>query len=373
MTMRPKNKLLFVMHSMVYGGAEYQVGQIAEACSEQGFECYYALEERAAEKKESDDLEKEGLHVIHMNLGTRRLIIAMILFYMKMFVFLITHKINAVFIYEKYGILLIPLLKVFGLKIVYSERNSGEWIVKRFIYRLLLNQCAYLTCNSDFAYETMRKRLKPSVFKINNYISISANIEVKQSLIEKERVSILIPARISPEKNQKVILQALCGNSLNIEKKIDFVLAGKIDDYEYKKELDSCMQRMNTTSYSIEFLGFIENKNLMYSKCDVVVLPSFSEGTPNVILECFARKIPVIASNIPQNRSLFENDDFLFNPANPQSFLKVMERMLSSSSSDIEKYTLRNFEYVKNNFGKNSGPLKYVELFNFLSKGTVIC
>ena len=356
--------VLFVMHSMVYGGAEYQVGQIAKACSEQGLECYYVLEERSSEIKQKIDLGKTDSHVVHMNLGTRCLVIAMILFYMKMFVFLMAHKINVVFIYEKYGILVIPLLKVLGLKIVYSERNSGEWIVKRFIYRLLLNRCVYLTCNSDYAYETMKKKLKPPVFKINNYVNVPVDVEKKQLLGKSNQISVLIPARISPEKNQKVVLQALCENSLSISKNINLILAGKIDDVEYKRELDLCLQKTKGISCSIEFLGFIEDKKLMYSKCDIVVLPSFSEGTPNVVLECFARKIPVIASNIPQNRTLFENDDFLFDPNDSQSFLKVMNKMVSSTSSDIEKFILRNYEFVKNNFGLASGPLKYVELFN---------
>lgn len=360
------------MHSRVYGGAEYQVGLIAKACSEQGFECYYALEERTSEIKREIDLEKKDSRIVHMNLGTRSLIIAMILFYMKMFVFLMTHKINVAFIYEKYGILIIPLLKVFGLKIVYSERNSGEWIVKRFIYRLLLNRCVYLMCNSDYAYETMKKKLKPRIFKINNYINVPTDVDKRQSLMEKKHVSVLIPARISPEKNQKVVLQAMCEKPLGMNRNVDFVFAGKVDDDEYKRELDLFLQKMDTTSCSIQFLGFIEDKNLMYSKCDVVVLPSFSEGTPNVVLECFARKIPVIASNIPQNKILFENDDFLFDPNDSQSFLKAMDKMMSSSSSEIDEFVLRNHEFVKNNFGWASGPMKYVELFNSMIKKRIV-
>jgi glycosyltransferase involved in cell wall biosynthesis len=49
------------------------------------------------------------------------------------------------------------------------------------------------------------------------------------------------------------------------------------------------------------FLGQREDMPLVYGVCDVTVLTSSREGTPNVLLESMACEIPVVATNIADN------------------------------------------------------------------------
>jgi glycosyltransferase involved in cell wall biosynthesis len=49
------------------------------------------------------------------------------------------------------------------------------------------------------------------------------------------------------------------------------------------------------------FLGNRPDPERLYNACDVVVLPSFYEGTPNVLLEAMACGVPTLATDVGDN------------------------------------------------------------------------
>ena len=92
-----------------------------------------------------------------------------------------------------------------------------------------------------------------------------------------------------------------------------------------KKRLESLVQE-NKISDNIKFLGEIPSNEvqnqMLKSKC--FVLPSFSEGTPNVIKEAMACSIPVIATNISGNPELVKHGKtgLLFEPGDIETLAK---------------------------------------------------
>jgi glycosyltransferase involved in cell wall biosynthesis len=71
---------------------------------------------------------------------------------------------------------------------------------------------------------------------------------------------------------------------------------------------------------------------------DVVVLPSLSEGRPNVILEALAAGRPVVASDIPGTRELVESGrtGFLFPAGSARALADRLEQLMSSPSLRLE-------------------------------------
>lgn len=98
--------------------------------------------------------------------------------------------------------------------------------------------------------------------------------------------------------------------------------------YERNKQSDgnSIMQQTKELARelgvenNIKFLGFVENVGEVIKNIDIIILPSYSEGTPNCLLEAMSAKKIVIASavgGIPEfitdgnNGFLHENKDYI--------------------------------------------------------------
>jgi glycosyltransferase involved in cell wall biosynthesis len=68
----------------------------------------------------------------------------------------------------------------------------------------------------------------------------------------------------------------------------------------YQSEIKALTTSLNLADRCI-FLGNQRDMRSVYNGCDVTVLLSRHEGTPNVLLESMACGVPVVASNIADN------------------------------------------------------------------------
>lgn len=73
-----------------------------------------------------------------------------------------------------------------------------------------------------------------------------------------------------------------------------FLLAG---EGGCRSQLERLAQRLNADNLS--FVGFVSDMQSFYRACDVLVLPSSSEGSPNFVLEAMAMKKPLVLATIP--------------------------------------------------------------------------
>jgi glycosyltransferase involved in cell wall biosynthesis len=60
---------------------------------------------------------------------------------------------------------------------------------------------------------------------------------------------------------------------------------------------------------SLTFLGFVDDMPSFYAACDLIVLPTDSEGCSNVLLEAMRSEKAVVATDIPAVRELVTHDD----------------------------------------------------------------
>lgn len=68
----------------------------------------------------------------------------------------------------------------------------------------------------------------------------------------------------------------------------------------YKVQLDILVDDLGIRHRCI-FLGHQASVERLYPACDITVLPSLHEGTPNVLLESMACGVPVVATNVCDN------------------------------------------------------------------------
>jgi glycosyltransferase involved in cell wall biosynthesis len=97
--------------------------------------------------------------------------------------------------------------------------------------------------------------------------------------------------RLSPEKGVDVLLQAA---SLLPRDMVCVVIAG---DGPQRAALELQAAEAGLAD-SVHFLGTVGNVGSLYPQLDLVVLPSRSEGLPNVLLEALRADIPVVATGV---------------------------------------------------------------------------
>ena len=112
-------------------------------------------------------------------------------------------------------------------------------------------------------------------------------------------------ANFKPQKNHamlfrafRLVLDSLPDARLLLVGDQPFVDRGKLDDYQ--AQLERLIDDVGIRDRCV-FLGHQEDTEHLYPICDITVLPSIHEGTPNALLESMACGVPVIATNVGDN------------------------------------------------------------------------
>ncbi len=119
------------------------------------------------------------------------------------------------------------------------------------------------------------------------------------------------------------------------------------------------------------YTGFVKDIEILYSKIDAVVLPSYREGLGMSILEAASAAIPSIATDVPGCRSavLNEKTGLLVPAGNPKAIADAVLR-LADDRDLLERLGLEAREFVKKNFSREIALEKMLELYNKASEKT---
>jgi glycosyltransferase involved in cell wall biosynthesis len=144
-----------------------------------------------------------------------------------------------------------------------------------------------------------------------------------------DRVVIGTVARVEPYKGVAYLQQAAV-QLVRQHPKIDFLFVG---DGSLRKELESEVRALGL-AHRIRFLGFRNDVHEIMNVFDIFVLPSLSEGLPNVILEAMASCKPVIASavgGIPE--AIVEGETgLLVPPGDSEAIVAAIKKLLGHNA-----------------------------------------
>ena len=141
---------------------------------------------------------------------------------------------------------------------------------------------------------------------------------------------------------------------LNTNKNIYFNIIGDIDNLNVtsiRKKLISKYKK-NT---KINFLGHRENVDEYISRSDCIVLPSYREGLPRVILESLLLERPVITTNVPGCNRIIKNNfnGILCKPRSYLSLKEAMNKFINLPKNKIKKMGINGRKFVENEFNEN--------------------
>ena len=78
-----------------------------------------------------------------------------------------------------------------------------------------------------------------------------------------------------------------------------FQILGEIDNETPSALNAKDFRLLVSSSNSIQYLGTSEDVRNQIAEADAIVLPSYREGTPRVLLEALSMARPVVASRVP--------------------------------------------------------------------------
>lgn len=304
-------RVLIVISNLGYGGAERQVVEIANHMDKKRFEVYLcSLSSHVPLAGKLNDPDR--LHIIEKKSK-----------YDISVIFRLTRLIRQLNIDLVHGFLFDAEIasrlagRLGKVKVcIGSERNSDYQCsrVHRTMYLLTGKMADLCIANSSAGAEYNRKlfgypenfyRIVRNGVDTNRFFP-SDNDHIREKLgFSKNQFLVGMFASFKKQKNHPSMLEA----AKEVRKRhpdIKFLLVGEAlfsgrdSELGYKGKIRSMVAEYDLEDACV-FLGPQKDVEDIYNICDITLLPSFHEGTPNVALESMACGVPVVASDVADN------------------------------------------------------------------------
>ena len=262
--------------------------------------------------------------------------------------------------------MLVCAFRLLGLKykLIVSERNTNvKYSFCDRIRFLLFRVADYIVPNSLSQQHFLEDRcphLRSKIVTITNFCSF---LDYKAERKQKRDVpEIAIVASIWASKNTIGFIEAV---KILKSKGVQFHVKW-YGIYEYSPYVKECVELINTLGLedTISLLEKTKNIKDVYEKADFFCLPSFFEGTPNVICEAICMSLPVICSNVCDNSIYVHEGEngFLFNPNNPEDIADKLMKIISIDDATYYAYCNNSRMIAEKLLSEDKFVDKYIRL-----------
>lgn len=168
--------------------------------------------------------------------------------------------------------------------------------------------------------------------------------------------------RLSPEKGFEVLVDA-ARRVAQVDRKVGFIIFG---DGPLRAELS---RQIGEAGLADRFLlaGFREDLDKILPHLDVLTLPSYTEGLPNVVLEASAAEVPVVATNVGGTPEVVEDgvNGHLVPPGDADV---LAERLLSVLRNEDQRRSMgrRGRQRVQEQFTFRAQAIQFQKLIKDL-------
>ena len=251
-------------------------------------------------------------------------------------------------------------------KLIVSERNTTQHTGRNEKIRFSLFRVADFVVPNAFAQEDYIKSTFPKlgnkVVTIPNFVDLNHFVPAVDKK-RREVPKILIAATIWASKNTLGFIDAV---ALLKEKGCKFHISwyGKDKTHlDYFAQCDEKIKRLGVDD-CIELKEKTTKIKDAYQNADYFCLPSFYEGTPNVICEAMACGLPVACSDVCDNSKYVEEgvNGVLFDPKDAEGTSEALARVLSLSSTDYKNYCKKSRELAEEKLSKQKFVESYIKL-----------
>ena len=356
-------RVICLIDSLGAGGAQRQMVGLATFLKEKGYDVLVAIYH--ADKDElfyADNLLSAGVPYIFLKNAERNLTRP---FYIARFIS--RYKPNVVISYLETPSICACIAKFFNRRhlLIVSERNTTQQTGLNEKIRFNLFRVADYVVPNAYAQEDYIKRtfsfLSNKLVTIPNFVDIERfypNYHTRREIPE-----IAIVATIWASKNTLGFIDAV---ELLSKSNKPFHISWYGKDIANIDYYNACQQKIEEKRLS-NYISLLEKTNKIadrYREADYFCLPSFYEGTPNVICEAMASGLPVACSDVCDNaRYVAEGvNGFLFNPNNSESMAAAVEKMIGLSNDDYKAFSSKSRAIAEERLSKERFINDYIRI-----------
>lgn len=223
--------------------------------------------------------------------------------------------------------------KLKGVPSVFSYRNAMRFhrplTVPEYLTALFLSK--RVTSNSSVEMSTLLYRylygLKRGV-EIGNAVHVDKKYWKKdRAFAGKSRFKGIFVGRLTKQKNWQSLLRAF--EYLDDKDKWELLLCG---DGEDRAKVDRTIHDLGLED-QVKVLGYQDNVYPLMQQADVLILPSWYEGMPNVFLEALKIGLPTIVSDIAAHASIIGDSSCALKvpPDSPREIARALDRLVVNS------------------------------------------
>jgi glycosyltransferase involved in cell wall biosynthesis len=171
--------------------------------------------------------------------------------------------------------------------------------------------------------------------------------------------------RLSPEKGFGVLVEAAAAVT-RADPDVGFVLFG---DGPLREALARQVAQRGLTGKFV-LAGFCTDLGRFLPHCDLLALPSYTEGLPVIVLEAFAAGVPVVATAVGGTPEVVEDgvSGRLVPPGEPAALARCTLELLGSESQR-RAMSERARRRVREDFTFTAQAVQYQRLFEGLTRG----
>ncbi len=316
------------------------------------------------------ELSDEGVRVIHTDINRRGVNpvqdIKLYLAYIKL---LKSEKPDAVLTYTikpnvyggfACGRLKIPyIVTVTGLGTTFQNEGMLKKLVT-LMYRAGLKKAEYVFFQNS---ENMRIFSENHILGKKEKLVNGSGVDLDAHSVldyprDNDHTQLLYIGRNMKDKGTDELLEAAV--HFADDERVTFKLLG-YNDGDYENILNDYASKG-----LVELHDFDKDVTRHIKDCSAVILPTYHEGMSNVLQEAAASGRPVIATDIPGCREIFEDGvtGFGCQPRNAQSLIEAIDRFLALSYDERVEMGLKGRAKVEKEFDRKKITADYLNAIN---------
>jgi glycosyltransferase involved in cell wall biosynthesis len=231
--------------------------------------------------------------------------------------------------------------------------------------RELLTRNATAIISNSFearAYWQERGVAEGRLFMISNAVPIATILEIEPQHISASARKLISVGRLVSSKNLDVAIKAL--HKIQQRQNVSLFVAGAGPEKSNLIRLVDCMEMEE----KVQFLGHVQSHKLWaYIKAtDAFISLSAYEGMPNAVCEAAACETPLILSDIPAHRAIFDEKSAFYVPIDSVGKIAETICQVLKDKQEAAQRAARALEVVKYCSPKLLAS-KYVNLYKRLS------